>query len=478
MIEMNIGELEKQLEEGTVALNRLLDADGIGLVVAPEDWNAPLARQAELAEALLEAAEGDLRNYAIEAWVEARRLPLDNQFAAEMDRVLVLPELPVSGEPLTWRNWKQFEREAADEAALASGFEAMLARSAELTPMLEQRAAQLRADYGHFNTTPADLFARREGTTPQALRVLLLRLGKAGRPAFKLAVDEMSQAVFGRPAGPAELRALYLNRMFEPAVDLFQADGAVEASLGQFARLGFDLGHISVDVEERPKKYPGAFCLPVHVPGDVRVSVRMASAHHLVDMLYHELGHAAHFSGIRASLPFVDRYWIHAGTHETFSTLFERLLDQPLFLSERLGFEAEAVSRLAAFGRFKLLLTLAWLGASGVTALEAWLENLPWPEIERRYAEHLLGFTGIAMPPGFARLEPFIASLAVYPAGYVVANLRVWHWLRELEALAGARWWEAASARADIVKRIEAGGQVRFPEQWWEAEGLVAEISG
>ncbi len=477
MNEMITVDLEQHLEAETVALNRLLYADGIGLPVAPEEWDAPTERQAELAEVLLEKAEGDLRNYAIEAWVEARRLPLDNSVATLMDEVMVLPELPVAGAQLNWRNWKQFEREAPDEATLSKGFEGMLARSTELIPMLELRAAQLRTDFGRYNVTPADLFAQREGTTPQALRALLRQLGTAGQPAFKLAVDEMSRAVFGRAAGPAELRALYLNRMFEPGVDLFAAEGAVEASLRQFARLGFDLSHVSVDVEERPKKYPGAFCLPVRVPDDVRVSVRMASAHHLVDMLYHELGHAAHFSGIRASLPLVDRYWIHAGTHETFSTLFERLLDQPLFLSERLGFGAEAVARLMAFGRFKLLLTFAWLGASGVTALDAWLENLSWGEVEQRYAEHMLAFTGVAMPPAFARLEPFIASLAVYPAGYVVANLRVWHWLRKLERMGGPRWWESAEARTDIVRRIEAGGQVRFPEGWWEADGLVAEIA-
>jgi hypothetical protein len=474
---MNIAELEQQLEAETVALNRLLYADGIGLPVAPEAWDAPTARQAELAEALLVNAEGDLRHYAIETWVEARRLPLDNRFVALMDEVLNFPELPVAGAHLTWRNWKQFEREAPDEAMLSRGFDAMLARSSELTPMLEQRASQLRADYGRFKVTPADLFARREGTTPQALRTLRMRRGTAGRPAFAVAVNEMSQAGFGRAAGPAELRALYLNRLFEPGVDLFEAEGAVEVSLQEFARLGFDLSEVSVDVDERPKKYPGAFCLPVRIPDDVRVSVRMASAHHLVDMLYHELGHAAHFSGIRASLPFVDRYWIHSGTHETFSTLFERLLDQPLFLSERLGFEAESVARLVAFGRFKLLLTFAWLGASGLTALDAWLENLPWREVELRYAENMLAFTGVAVPPEFARLEPFTASLAVYPAGYVIANLRVWHWLRELEGLGGPRWWESPLARANIVSRIEAGGQVRFPQGWWDADGLVAELS-
>ncbi|MEP7356656.1 MAG: hypothetical protein ABI847_05410, partial [Anaerolineales bacterium] len=163
---MRATDLEKELEAETVALNRLLYADGIGLPVAPGDWDGPTARQAELAEALAQSAERDLRNYAIEAWVEARRLPLDNQLSALMDRVLVVPERRVGGEALNWRNWKAFEREAPDEATLNGGFNDMLERSAELTPRLEQRAAQVRADYGRFNVTPAELFCGRERTTP------------------------------------------------------------------------------------------------------------------------------------------------------------------------------------------------------------------------------------------------------------------------------------------------------------------------
>ncbi len=200
---MNIPELERQLEEDTVVLNRLLYADGIGLPVAPKELDAAAARQTYLAESLLENAEGNLRSYAIETWVDARRLPLDNQIVEWMDEVLVVSEEPVAGAPLSWRNWKQFERMAQDEATLRRGFEVMVARSAELTPILEQRATQLRADFGRHNVTPAELFAQREGTTPRALRALLLRLGAASRPAFRSSVDEMSQAVFGRAAGPA-----------------------------------------------------------------------------------------------------------------------------------------------------------------------------------------------------------------------------------------------------------------------------------
>src|SRR4051812_35325857 len=96
---MNIAGLEQRLEAETAALNRLLYADGIGLPVAPEEWERPTARQADLAEALLAQAAGDLRSYAIEAWVEARRVPIDNRLAALMDEVLAVPEALVAAVP-------------------------------------------------------------------------------------------------------------------------------------------------------------------------------------------------------------------------------------------------------------------------------------------------------------------------------------------------------------------------------------------
>ncbi|MGH2524752.1 MAG: hypothetical protein ACRDH2_19770, partial [Anaerolineales bacterium] len=315
--------------------------------------------------------------------------------------------------------------------------------------------------------------------------------GLACRELFQAALDSLSRAVFGRAPGPAELRALYLNRMYEPTTRFFTAemerkekiiDSAISANSAAsltretqaaFGAMGFDLSHVPVDVENRPRKYPGAFCFPVAIPGDVRVSVRMASPHHLVDMLYHEFGHAVHFSGIRADLPFVERYWIHSGTHETFSTLFEHLLGEPGFLRAQFGFDGSTAQQVVSFHRFKVLLTGAWLGASALTAVEGWLENLTWPEIEARYAGHIRAFTGVPMPPGFARLEPFVASLSVYPAGYVIAAVRSAHWLAHLRALGGEAWWRSPAAQADIREKVRAGGTVQFPEEWGEPGAII-----
>jgi hypothetical protein len=200
----------------------------------------------------------------------------------------------------------------------------------------------------------------------------------------------------------------------------------------------------------------------VATPQDVRVSVRIASPHHLVDMLYHEFGHAAHFAGIRADLPFVDRYWIHSGQHETFSTLFEYLLGEPEFLREQFGFDETTVERLVGFHGFKRALTNTWLNAAALTALEGWLENLNWEAVEQRYSAWMLRLCGVAMPPGFARLNSFVNALSIYPAGYVLAEARVEAWLTSLRARVGPRWWRSPLAQAEIRQKIELGGRVTF----------------
>ncbi len=475
---MSYPELEPRLESETVALNRWLYDESVGLPVDGQGYAAPSAALARLYAQLLErAADAPTRYCALENWAEARIVPLDQRLSEARDAALTLPEFHSSEGPLTWRNWKAFERETDDARRLAEAFERMVALSAAIVPALEARLAQSRADYAAHGLTPVHTYAWREGATPEALRTLLLHVGRACREPFQAALNALSRLVFGRAAGPAELRALYLNRMYEPAADLFFAGSRgvqlpapgpqapvnaptmelILETQAAFRDIGFDLSSIPLDVENRPRKYPGAFCFPVAIPRDVRVSVRIASPHHLVDMLYHEFGHAAHFSG----------------THEAFSTLFESLLHEPAFLRAQFGFAAAAVRRLLEFARFKALLTGTWLAASALTAVEGWLENLSWLEIEARYASHVHAFTGVPMPPGFARLEPFTAALSVYPAGYVLAAVRVAHWLGHLRALGGEAWWRSPAAQADIRQKIRAGGTVQFPEGWGVPEAFI-----
>jgi hypothetical protein len=75
-------------------------------------------------------------------------------------------------------------------------------------------------------------------------------------------------------------------------------------------------------------------------------------------------------------------------------------------------------------------------------------------------------FTGVRVPPGFARLAYFVASASIYPAGYVLAEMRVAHWRKRLRALGGDEWWRSPHAQADIWEMVRAGGTARFPSEW------------
>ncbi|MCC7359556.1 MAG: hypothetical protein IT317_08775 [Anaerolineales bacterium] len=461
--------VEAALEAATAALNACLCDEEAGLPVAPEAYAAPAAALSGLYAQLLAGGPEAYRLFAIEGQAEVRRLGHDQAVYAALDTYRPAVKLTVDGQPLTWRNWKSYERACAGSAtALQAGFDEVVAHSVHATPALEARIEQARADYGAYGLTPVHTFAAREGLGVPELRALLVRVGQAGQAAFKAAADRLSGQVFGRSAGPAELRGLYLNLMYAPGAPMFTAEAAVPEALAAFRRLGFALEAVTVDVEDRPRKYPGAFCWPVRVPGDVRVSVRTATAHHLVDMLYHELGHAVHFSGIDAGRSFLDRYWIASGTHEVFSTLFEWLLAEPLFLEEQFGLNAAEVDQLLEFAAFKRLLTGAWLGAAALTVLDAWLEAQPWPVVEAAFAANMLAFTGVALPAGFARLEPFTAALSIYPAGYVLAEARLGHWLEHWRAQGGAAWWRSPAVVADIRAHVRAGGAVRWPAAWNE----------
>jgi hypothetical protein len=261
--------------------------------------------------------------------------------------------------------------------------------------------------------------------------------------------------------------------MYEPLAPLFAGRDPVAGVLATLAPLGFSLDAIQMDFAERPKKHPGASCFPVQVPGDVRVCVRPASPHHLADMLFHEFGHAVHFAGIDAALPFADRYWIHSGTHETYSTLFELLLGLPEFLQGGLGFDTAATQRLVEFDRFKFLLTAAWQSAAGLAACDAWQQSLPWAEVERRFAEYARRFSGVEFPAGYARLHPFVNDLESYPIGYVIAAVRAAHWLGDLESRHGPEWWRQPTAGDEIRALIRPGGAVQFPENWLQVEAFL-----
>ncbi len=470
-------DLHREFEAHLVALNRVAWLESVGLPHDRAESERLGAALAETAEQLMTDGGPSETRFGLEYWSEGRLQPLDRRLTDGLDRILTFEEFQVGGAALSWRNWRTFERQALSGGALSKAFDGFVAQSQELRPALEERYYRERENYRRLGLTKAHVYAGREGATVGELRGLLRRVGVACREPIQRWLREQGRSIFGYTLGPAELNALNNNRMYDLLSPRLRGVDALREAGRMYSRIGFDLSAIPTDLQDRPAKHAGAFCFPIAIPRDVRVSVKVASPHHFLDMLFHEFGHAVHFSGIDPGLTLMDRYWIHSGTHETYSTLFELLLGDPLFLQEHFGFDDELTAGMVAFDRFKA----AWVGtynaASALAGFDAWLEGLSWDQFEELYARYLLEFTGMEFPPGYARLNGFTRTVSIYTAGYVIAHVRCAHWLRGLQAEFGPRWWASPEAGRAIRGWIRPGGAVRFPREWLDPAPFLGQFA-
>ena len=153
---------------------------------------------------------------------------------------------------------------------------------------------------------------------------------------------------------------------------------ALEASL---ADLGVDLRaqrNVELDLEDRPKKSPRAFCVPIEIPGRVILVIKPAGGPEDWGALFHEAGHTEHYAHTSPSLTVEERRLGDNAVTEGWAMLLEHLTIDPVWLERRLDFPRPheyagegAVQLLWMVRRYcaKLLYELELQSASDVTLL-------------------------------------------------------------------------------------------------------------
>ena len=96
-------------------------------------------------------------------------------------------------------------------------------------------------------------------------------------------------------------------------------------------------GELELDIEQRPKKSPRAFCAPIEVPGRVVLVIQPIGGADDWRALFHEAGHTEHFAHV-ADLPVEAKRLGDDSVTEGWATLMEHLLLEPAWLSRRLDF--------------------------------------------------------------------------------------------------------------------------------------------
>ena len=240
----------------------------------------------------------------------------------------------------------------------------------------------------------------------------------------------------------------------------FPSDRMIPALEGTLSGLGIDLrsqSNVELDVEQREKKSPRAFCAPIEVPGRVVLVIQPMGGPDDWRALFHEAGHTEHFANTSPELPVESRRMGDNAVTEGWAFLFEHLVDYPAWLSHRLDFPRP--QEYAAEGAAILLLVVRRYCAKLLYELELFQTDDPLT-MKQRYVEIL----GDAL-----KIEPsptdWLAD--VDPGFYVTRYLRAWAFDAQLSFHLRERFGN------DWFTQREAGSLLR--ELWSLGQGPTAD---
>ena len=169
----------------------------------------------------------------------------------------------------------------------------------------------------------------------------------------------------------------------------FPGDRMLPALEATLADLGVDLHaqeNVELDVEQREKKTPRAFCSPIEVPQRVVLVIQPIGGVDDWRALFHEAGHTEHFAHTRADLPVEERRLGDFAVTEGWAMLMEHLVQDAAWLNRRL--DVPRPSEFVAESATGLLYLVRRYCAKVLYELELHAAEDPRP-LQKRYVEIL-----------------------------------------------------------------------------------------
>jgi hypothetical protein len=426
------------------------------------------ARHADLFEpdtalALREGAPRELARFAAEGCI-GQATKAETAELARREATLTVEvdgtELPYRQASIEQANEPDPERRAALESAR------LAVMDAELNPLhveAHERGAALARELGFGSTL--DLCEELSGIDLRGLGRECEEFLAATEPWYEEVMTPELERTLGfgfERMRQSDIAAL----MRAPGLDwAFDGDLLLEAHERTLAGLGLDGSGVLLDLEQRPNKTPRAFCAPVHVPTEVHLVMARIGGFEDYQALFHETGHAQHYSRTAPELPAEARYLGDNSVTEGFAFLFEHLVASPEWLTATLGVDQpRALVRHSRAVRLYLLRRHASKLIYEVELHGGALDG----RASERYAELLGAGVGVEWTPAtwLSDVDPFF---------YAARYLRAWAFETHLrDVLAerfGAHWFASPEAGA-VLQSLWREGQSRT------ADELLGELTG
>ena len=244
--------------------------------------------------------------FAAEAHVEQSVVHLTEQIATAEATAAIMWR----GERISYRAASTRIAELSDRAERNALMTSYLEAVEAINPLRLERLLRMRATTTELGfSDPVAMAAAVHGFDPDALAGELQAFIAASETVYYAALRRYL-AEIDVEAGDGSVADLgYLMRGSRWDA-WFEARRLLPIATETLAQLGLDVAaqpNVSLDLERRPNKSPRAFCVPVRVPGDVRLVVQPRGGHNDYAAMLHELGHVEHFAHAAADLPAADR---------------------------------------------------------------------------------------------------------------------------------------------------------------------------
>jgi len=217
-------------------------------------------------------------------------------------------------------------------------------------------------------------------------------------------------------AQPCDLAWLFRGRPFDAQ---FGARALLPTLYRTLRVLGVDLQeqpNIVLDTEPRPLKHPGAHCVPLAIPEEIRVVLLPGGGHQDYAALFQALGVAEYYAHRERTSRFAQRWLGDCSVPESYGLLLQHLLTDSRWLREYLGF-AQPVDycRIAFFERLYQVRRCA----TQLLYEQELHRAEDYEALAQRYVELFTRHLGIEHAP-----EPFLAEAE--DGLYTAHRLRAW----------------------------------------------------
>lgn len=227
-----------------------------------------------------------------------------------------------------------------------------------------QKLHEVSEDLGYDNYM--DLFKETKGIDFHELEKIMKGFITRTESIFTKRMNEELQEKIGVKLKDAETHDVTFYSRAEEFDKYFKKEKAAEMLRTTLANMGISLDrqeNIQLDLEERPKKSPRAFCAPIKVPSEIKLVIMPRGGCRDYTSLFHEAGHSEHHGYTNPNLPVEYRRFGDSSVTEGFAFLLGYLTMDDNWVRQHTSMKEEILTWFLEFQNLAKLLSLRRYGA-------------------------------------------------------------------------------------------------------------------